>query len=47
MKFNAIVGNPPYQQMDGGNRNSSSPVYQFFVSQAKNISRLRLYDHAF
>ena len=38
MKFNAIVGNPPYQQMDGGNRNSSSPVYQFFVSQAKNIS---------
>lgn len=37
MQFDAIVGNPPYQQMDGGNRNSSSPVYQFFVTQAKKI----------
>lgn len=37
MKFDAIVGNPPYQEMDGGNRNSSSPVYQWFVSQSKNI----------
>lgn len=38
MKFDAIVGNPPYQQMDGGNRNSSSPVYQYFVWEAKNIN---------
>ena len=38
MKFDAVVGNPPYQEMDGGNRNSSSPVYQYFVSQSKNLN---------
>lgn len=37
LKFDAVVGNPPYQMMDGGNRNSSSPVYQFFVCLAKEI----------
>lgn len=38
MKFNAIVGNPPYQQMDGGNGVSASPVYNYFVEQAKAIN---------
>ena len=37
MKFDAVVGNPPYQEMDMGNRNSATPVYQFFVQQAKAI----------
>ena len=38
MKFNAIVGNPPYQVMDGGGTGSSAiPVYQYFVGIAKRI----------
>ena len=37
MKINAIVGNPPYQVMDGGAQASSIPVYQHFVSIAKKI----------
>lgn len=37
MKFDAVVGNPPYQEMDMGNRNSATPVYHFFVQQAKAI----------
>ena len=37
MKFNAIVGNPPYQVMEGGAQASSVPVYQYFVSIAKKV----------
>jgi len=37
MKFNAIVGNPPYQEMDGGNSESAIPVYNHFVDIAKKI----------
>jgi len=37
MKFNAVVGNPPYQVMDGGNSVSAKPVYHHFVDIAKSI----------
>lgn len=38
MKFNAIVGNPPYQKMDGGTKSSATPIYNSFVDIVKNIS---------
>ncbi len=38
MKFNAIVGNPPYQDMDGGGGSSSTPLYNRFVDIAKMMN---------
>lgn len=38
MKFTAIVGNPPYQMMDGGTHNGAMPVYNQFVDSCKKLS---------
>ncbi|MEP4925431.1 MAG: Eco57I restriction-modification methylase domain-containing protein [Balneola sp.] len=37
MKFNAIVGNPPYMEMDGGAQASAKPIYNEFVDIARKI----------
>lgn len=45
MKFNAVVGNPPYQLMASGDANGSDPIYHLFIDAACQIGERVSFIH--
>ena len=38
MKFDVVVGNPPYQDENVGSNNQATPVYNYFYDLAETIA---------
>lgn len=45
MKFNAVVGNPPYQEVNKGNGTGADPVYHYFIDLGSKIGGMSSLIH--
>ena len=45
MKFNAVVGNPPYQTVNKGDGNGADPVYHLFIDMGNSIGEVCTFIH--
>ena len=45
VKFDAVVGNPPYQTVNKGDGTGADPVYHLFIDAARSISNMGSFIH--